>query len=191
MNTLSIGGDTQGTIGDTATIYINATGADGVGYIMLDVLYDPSIINASDVTVESLATDSVPEFDIDNELGDVMIVLTNPNGITGSGPLAKINYNVVGSGSSALDISVYEGDVLDIYDNDIFVNNTINSIFKVGNGGDISTYYRGLGQNPNILETSDLLKASDDWKNNVVPPGFSSSVTTGQLLVLADEWRNS
>ena len=57
--------------------------------------------------------------------------------------------------------------------------------------GDMLSYYRGLGINPNIVETNDLLKASDDWRNDIIPPGFSVSITTDQLLVLADEWRGS
>lgn len=53
------------------------------------------------------------------------------------------------------------------------------------------TYYRGLGSNPNVVETSDLLTAANDWRDNIIPPGFSASITTDQLLILADEWRNS
>jgi len=57
--------------------------------------------------------------------------------------------------------------------------------------GDILACYRGLGKYPNIVETSDLLKAADDWRNNVNCPCFPAVITTMQLLELADEWRNS
>jgi Matrixin len=65
--------------------------------------------------------------------------------------------------------------------------------FTIDKGGlsDILSYYKGLGQNPNVVETAELLKAADDWRTDTVPPGFSASVTTAQLLTLADEWRNS
>jgi parallel beta-helix repeat protein len=53
---------------------------------------------------------------------------------------------------------------------------------------DILSYYRGLGDDPIIVETTDLLKAADDWSNNIIPPGCDSSITTQQLLALADEW---
>jgi hypothetical protein len=56
---------------------------------------------------------------------------------------------------------------------------------------DIVVYYRSLGQHPNIVETDDLLKAADDWRGNIVPQGFLISLTTSQLLTLADGWRNS
>jgi hypothetical protein len=55
--------------------------------------------------------------------------------------------------------------------------------------GDILSYYRGLGLDPNIVETGDLLKAADDWRNDIIPPGYSVSINTSQLLILADEWR--
>ena len=57
--------------------------------------------------------------------------------------------------------------------------------------GDILSYYRGSGQYPCILETGDLLKAADDWRNDIIPPGYSVPITTGQLLTLSDEWRRS
>jgi len=57
--------------------------------------------------------------------------------------------------------------------------------------GDILVCYRSLGQYPNIVETSDLLKAADDWRNDAISPCFPAIITTNQLLALADEWRNS
>lgn len=56
---------------------------------------------------------------------------------------------------------------------------------------DIIAYYRGLGQDPNVVETTDLLKAANDWRDDIIPSGYSVSITTEQLLTLADEWRNS
>jgi hypothetical protein len=67
---------------------------------------------------------------------------------------------------------------------------TSNNNFVIG-GTDILSYYRGLGNDPNVVETTDLLKAADDWSNNIIPPGFASPITTQQLLELADEWSRS
>ncbi len=53
---------------------------------------------------------------------------------------------------------------------------------------DILQYYRGMNFCYNIVETNDLLKAADDWTHNIIPSGFSASITTTQLLTLADEW---
>jgi Tol biopolymer transport system component len=64
--------------------------------------------------------------------------------------------------------------------------------YLVTSGGDVMViYYRGLGQDPSVVETDDLLKAIDDWRNGVPPPGFSVPITTDQLLTLANEWRNA
>ena len=48
---------------------------------------------------------------------------------------------------------------------------------------DILSYYSSLGSNPDVLETSDLLKAADDW--------IRFLITKQQLLALADEWTRS
>jgi hypothetical protein len=56
---------------------------------------------------------------------------------------------------------------------------------------DILSYYRSLGSNPNTVETTDLLKAADDWSSDTAPPGFSAPITTVQLLALADKWSRS
>ncbi len=70
-------------------------------------------------------------------------------------------------------------------------SDTANNIVKPNN--DILTYYRGMGQNINTVETDDLMKAADDWRNNIIPPGSGLSVviTTNQLMTLSDEWRSS
>ena len=89
-------------------------------------------------------------------------------------------YNIGGGGSE----SVYIGYT-------VIQNGVVNhKLLLPDPKGNMFLYYRGLGQNANILETGDLLKAADDWRNNIIPPGFSLSITTGQLLALADEWRN-
>jgi len=53
----------------------------------------------------------------------------------------------------------------------------------------ILDYYRdGYGE-PGICDTPSLLAAADDWRDNVVPPGFDEHISTVQLLALADCWR--
>jgi hypothetical protein len=53
---------------------------------------------------------------------------------------------------------------------------------------EIIDYYKSLGTNKSNVETTDLLKAADDWSNNRTVDGFTSPITTQQLLILADEW---
>jgi N-acetylneuraminic acid mutarotase len=53
---------------------------------------------------------------------------------------------------------------------------------------DIFKYYRLLGTNPDILETTDLLKAIDDWGSGTAPAGFARPVTYNELNALINEW---
>jgi len=69
----------------------------------------------------------------------------------------------------------------------IFAENKYNPYWDV-TGKDIYDYYRGLTGSKDVADTPDLLKAADDWSNNVIPPGFTRSITTQQLLALANEW---
>lgn len=70
-------------------------------------------------------------------------------------------------------------------------SNTVTGSASVAVRCDILCYYRSLGSDPNIVETTDLLKAADDWSRNITPPGYTSPITTQQLLALADEWSKS
>lgn len=132
LDTLSVSGDKQGTVGNFATIYINATGANDIGGIQLDFLYDPSIIIADTMTTESLAAGALPTFSIDNTTGKVKIGLISTTGITGNGSLVKINYSIVGTGNSTLNISVQN--VTNTTNGIISVGNVINSTFEATTG---------------------------------------------------------
>lgn len=77
-----------------------------------------------------------------------------------------------------------------------YINGTIsNSSGVIGIVGennmitlDIFEYYRRLGSNPDILETSDVLKAIDDWGSGTAPIGFVRPVTYNELNALINEW---
>jgi N-acetylneuraminic acid mutarotase len=77
-----------------------------------------------------------------------------------------------------------------------YINGTIsNSSGVIGIVGennmitlDIFEYYRRLGSNPDILETSDLLKAIDDWGSGTAPFGFARPLTYNELNALINEW---
>ena len=114
--------------------------------------------------------------------------------------------NVGGSGIKDIGYAI-NGGIMNIYSFPFGVNSTGNntityqSIDNVGNienektinftisNISILSYYRELNLYPNIVETKDLLKAADHWRNDIVPSGFSVPLTTVQLLALADEWR--
>jgi len=52
----------------------------------------------------------------------------------------------------------------------------------------ILAYYRGLGSDPDKVETGDLLKAKDDWRSKTVPAGFANPITNQGLSALINEW---
>lgn len=56
---------------------------------------------------------------------------------------------------------------------------------------DIFSYYRRLGSDPEKLETTDLLKAMDDWRSGTMPPGFARQIMTWELTDLVNEWAMS
>ena len=53
---------------------------------------------------------------------------------------------------------------------------------------DIIAFYRSLGSDPDKVETTDVLKAIEDWGNNIAPSGFERAITTQEVLALIDEW---
>lgn len=56
---------------------------------------------------------------------------------------------------------------------------------------DILEFYRRLGNDPEVVETMDLLKAFDDFRNNVAPLGFDRPLSAEEVNELIDEWKNS
>lgn len=104
----------------------------------------------------------------------------------GSNDAKKVMYGYVNEGDIRRNLSAYDIDgIRSIY------GSAGGAGGAGGSNGNILAYYRSLGQYVGVVETDDLLKAADNWRNNIIVPGFSVSLTTGQLLMLADEWRNS
>ncbi len=53
---------------------------------------------------------------------------------------------------------------------------------------DIIAFYRRLGSDSDKVETTDVLTAVEDWRNNTVPAGFERAITTQEVLALIEEW---
>jgi hypothetical protein len=56
---------------------------------------------------------------------------------------------------------------------------------------DILAHYRRLGKDPDRVETTDLLKAMEDWRSKTAPAGFINPITNQELLALINEWAMS
>jgi hypothetical protein len=81
-----------------------------------------------------------------------------------------------------------------------FINGTISNssgvIAVVGGNNNIITldilaHYRRLGSDPDRVETTDLLKAMDDWRSKTAPAGFVRPITILELSALINEWASS
>jgi parallel beta-helix repeat protein len=155
---------------DTAPAIESIT-AVNISYASADIIF---ILDQSDaITIVSYGTtESLGEFSSWNNNTDLSrrIVLSNLNEST------KYYYSIY----------AYNGS-----NQSCFSNSTIQSFTTKSPSPTILSYYRGLGNDPNVVETTDLLKAADDWSNNIAPSGFASPITTQQLLSLADEWSRS
>ena len=71
--------------------------------------------------------------------------------------------------------------------NGILTNVEGDNIVKI----DILDFYRRLGNDPGVVETTDLLRAFDDFRNNIVPQGFDRPLSAGEVDELINEWTNS
>lgn len=78
---------------------------------------------------------------------------------------------------------------MDDFSSNVSSNNRVyNNVFKPSSP---VAYYRNLGSDPSVVDTTDLLKAADDWSHDVTVPGFGRTIATTELLSLADEWSKS
>jgi len=75
-----------------------------------------------------------------------------------------------------------------IISNDGIVENVSgNEIIKI----DILEIYRRLGNDPAILETGDMMKAINDFKNGIIPPGYDRPLNSQEIGELVNEWINT
>lgn len=161
LEILSIEGDTEGTIGSFANVYINATGADDIGSLTLELAFDNSVITANSVTKGNIIQDGSFDKNIDNANGTIKLALASTEGNSGDGSIAKINFSVIGSedSSSPLDINLI--DLTDSNNTDIIPEEIINSTFTViGDGRPVINSVKLNKSTPNtgdsILVTVDV-----------------------------------
>ena len=91
-------------VGDVFTVDIamsNFPVSEGGG---VSVRFDATMLNASDVTINSVSWDFVNKVSsIDNATGVISdILFSSYNGVTGDSPIATITFNAVASGSSQI-----------------------------------------------------------------------------------------
>jgi hypothetical protein len=103
------------TQGNTFFVDIAITGAADLVSFQFDLAFDPSILSANDPVLEGSFLSDVggttffPGF-VDNALGTISFVANalsgNDPGATGNGVLARVSFNAIGTGSSALSLTL-------------------------------------------------------------------------------------
>jgi hypothetical protein len=72
------------------------------------------------------------------------------------------------------------------------VINSTGMVATVGGSDTVSIsiigYYKKLGDNPNKIDTSDVLQAIQDWRDGVIADGFERPITSEELTSMLDAW---
>jgi len=74
---------------------INAIGANRLGSLEFVLVYDPAVLEATEVDKGSLASNAMMEFSIETP-GRVWVGMIDANGMNGDGTLAVISFQVIG-----------------------------------------------------------------------------------------------
>jgi len=85
----------------TKEIPINISDADNVGSLHIELVYDSSVLEVTDVKAGSKIKNGVVEFNT-NTSGRLVIGIIDATGISGSGRAVSISFDVVGSGKTDL-----------------------------------------------------------------------------------------
>ena len=130
IDTIEIGGTTSANYGEVVITSIIFNNADSVSSVQLDLLYNSSVLNAKKVVAGSIASDAMFVSKIDNSAGKITIPIITLDGITGTGSIADITFEVIGSSGSSSKLELV-GEVTDI--DGIVLNPVIkNGLFIVG-----------------------------------------------------------
>jgi hypothetical protein len=73
---------------------INLENASNIGSLQMEISYDVSVLQATEVEAEELGKDAMIESNLDNP-GIVIIGIVDSSGINGSGSIVSISFNVL------------------------------------------------------------------------------------------------
>jgi len=96
-----------------------------------------------------------------------------------------VTYTLTSPSNISIGTYEIEGTIIDA--KGTLVNVTGDNSVKI----DILEVYRRLGDDPIVIETMDLLKAFDDFRNNIIPEGFNRPLSAAEVDDLVNEWINS
>ncbi len=102
------GGDDDGGVVGEVNVPVNLQGTSNVGSISIELTYDSTVLEATDVKSGNLASNAMMEHNIENP-GRVIIGIIDSSGINGDGTVATVSFNVVDSeGTSTLTLDKVE-----------------------------------------------------------------------------------
>ncbi len=93
------GGDDDETAGEVE-VPIDFEGASNVGSIGIELTYDSTVLEVTDVKSGELAGNAMMEYNIDSP-GLVIIGIVDSSGINGDGAVATVSFNQVGDGRTS------------------------------------------------------------------------------------------
>ena len=102
------GDDGDGEAPGEVAVPVNLEGAGNVGSISIELVYDSSVIEVTDVTAGELAANAMMEYNIDTS-GIVIIGIVDSSGINGDGVVAELGFNIIDAeGTSSLTLDTVE-----------------------------------------------------------------------------------
>ncbi len=94
------GSDDDGANGGQVKVPINLEGANNIGSISIELVYDSDVLEATEVVAGELAANAMIESNIQNP-GRVIIGIIDSSGINGDGAIATVSFNQVGDGGTS------------------------------------------------------------------------------------------
>ena len=196
-------------IGDTFQIHVNITDASSLFSWQINISWDPSMLNVTDVIASEFLNRTYPTANTtSHELGFVInkadnatgytasgeSILCGDTGVNGSGRLVTIEFQVVGYGYTTLNISV-SGDLPTI-----LLNSTLSSMaFDIGVYRDMNGWFdnriMGDSDGSGLVTVADRAVVSSRW---TAPPALPYArfadwnddgvISVSDLAVVSANW---
>jgi hypothetical protein len=110
---------------------INITGANNIGSLHFELIYDRETLTPISVQRGTLTGDALFSYSIDTP-GDVIVGMVSSKGISGDGPLATIIFRTTGKGKANQVLSVENTAAYDSNSLQEIISSTISGSFKSG-----------------------------------------------------------
>ena len=113
---LGCGGGSDDDDGGANVVPVQVKNADGVGALHIEVIYDSSIVEVSDVKLGDLGENGQIDYEVESP-GRVVIGFIDAMGMSGSGDVVEIEFTISAEGESSLTLeNVVATDAETLYD---------------------------------------------------------------------------